>query len=373
MSVLLDTLDTDQWHLLDVVWRAFIGDPQARWPCFSYVDFQMRIRGLDAFSVMSGLPAIGKALYHGGYRAAWSATPGGPPNDDNAVYLTMAGLFRISDTRAGAIGAAVLAYLRQLTQAREAFGASPFEVPNVNVRLSDALKAEAIDEDVLPWATAIVEHEWPGMRVVRQPGRHDASGGLGLLREADFGSVEEYLVAITAATTPQLPPAVLEYRDPRALLRTIDHFDVTCELVLGQKLVSKPAMARSALLAQDAHSDSDLQSGLSALGELLSELQVPGKRPTYATGRLLAWLAGKLPDLDQAAQARVRDAIGLLDAVRQIRNSGQHPKPSKELIQAHELLGLPFPIQDPGSAWDVIRAQMDAAFGMLQEEILAAR
>jgi len=28
---------------------------------------------------------------------------------------------------------------------------------------------------------------------------------------------------------------------------------------------------------------------------------------------------------------------------------------------------------DPGNAWDIIRAQMDVAFGTLQKEILAAR
>jgi hypothetical protein len=164
----------------------------------------MRKLGLDAFSVISGLPSIGRSLYHGGYRAMWVATPGGPPQDDNVVYLTMAGIFHISDGRAFSIGEAVLAYLRQMALAREALGASPFDVPNVNVRLSEALKAEEISEAILPKATAIVDHEWPGMRVFRDAGRFDASGSMGLLREADFGSIEEYLVAITAATTPQL-------------------------------------------------------------------------------------------------------------------------------------------------------------------------
>lgn len=132
-------------------------------------------------------------------------------------------------------------------------------------------------------------------------------------------------------------------------------------------------MGRSALLAQAAQSHSDLQSCLSALGQLIGELRVPGNSPSHPTGRLKAWLVSKLPALDQAAQSRVQDAIDLLDAVRQIRNSGQHPKPTKQLIAAHELLGLPFPIQDPANAWNIIRAQMDIAFGSLQEEIYAAR
>jgi hypothetical protein len=374
MSSLLDPLDSDQWKLLDIVWRQFIDDPDARWPVFSFVDFQMHTHGLDAFDIMSGLPSIGRTVYHGGYRAAWSATAGGPPRDNDVVYLTMAGLYQISDVRAAEVGAAVLAFLDQMSDARAAFGENAFNVPDVNVGLREALVASGVGVTKMPWATAIANHEWPGMRVqVGYPAPGEASGGLGLLREARFSSIEDYLVAITAATTPQQAVSVLEYRDPRALLRTIDHFDVTCELVLQQPLISKPAMARSALLAQEAQSQSDLQSGLSALGEIIGELRVPGNNPNYAAGRLLTWLTGQLPNLDQAAQARVQDAIDLLDAVREIRNSGQHPKPHRQLIDAHELLGLPFTIQDPATAWDIIRAQMDVAFGILQEEIIAAR
>lgn len=372
MSSLLDRLDSDQWKLLDIVWRQFIGDPDARWPVFSFVDFHMRAHGLDAFDIMSGLPAIGREFYAGGYRAAWSPTRGSRPVRKDHVYLTMAGLYQICDPRAADIGAAVLAYLDQMTEARKAFGDNPFSTPDVDVGLREALVASDASVTTLPWAAAICVHEWPGMQVTVTP-PHNASGGLGLLREARFSSIEDYLVAITAVTTPQQTSSVVEYHDPRTLLRTIDHLNDTCELVLDQPLISKPAMARSALLAQVAQSHSDLQSGLSALGEIIGGLQVPGTKPTHPLGRLLAWLTRQLPNLDQAAQARIRDAVNLLDAVREIRNSGQHPKPHRQLIDAHELLGLPFPIHDPAAAWDTIRAQMDVAFGTLQEEIKAAR
>jgi len=55
-------------------------------------------------------------------------------------------------------------------------------------------------------------------------------------------------------------------------------------LVLREKLVSRPATARSALLAQAAQTHNDLQSGLSALGEEMSELRVPGNQPQHPTG-----------------------------------------------------------------------------------------
>jgi hypothetical protein len=371
VSILLDPLEEDQAKLLNMVWMAFKGG-DALWPYYSYVEYHMRKLGMDARDVLGGMPTIGKAFYHGGYAPVGYTSSGGIPTDDSLVYLTMAGLFHVRDHSAMPIIGAVLAYLRHMTRAREAIGKSPFEVPDVTVTLRDALKAEEIDEQVLPFAAAIAEHEWPGMRVHRAD-HHSATGGLGLLSEADFYTVEEYLLAITAATTPQQHASTLEYRDPRTLLRTIDHFDVTCELVLKQQMVTKPAMSRSVLLAQQARSHSDLQSGLSALSEIIGELHVPGKNPNYATGRLLPWLKGELPNLGQAACTRIQSAIDILDAVREIRNSGQHPKPKKQLIAAHELLGLSFPIQDPENAWDIIRAQVDVAFEALQEEILAAR
>lgn len=371
ISILMDPLEDDQAKLLEITWGAFRGE-DARFPVFGYVDFRMRQLGLDAASALNGLPSIGKTFYRGGYRAAWCSTAGGGvPQRGDIVYLTMAGLYHLPRESMPII-TALLAYLRELTRAQEVIADHPFDVPNVNVGLAESLKATGIDEQVLPWAAAIAEHEWPGMNVHRQPATNDVSGALGLLREANFNTIDEYLNGITVVTTPQQPTTVLEYRDPRALVRAISHFDVTCELVLGQPLIKKPAMDRSALLVQEAQSHSDFQSGMSALGEVIGELQVPksGKDPNYATGRLLAWLAGQLPKIDQM---RVQDAIHLLNAVRAIRNSGQHPKPKKELIEAHNRLGLPFPIQDPGNAWDIVRAQMDTAFGTLQEEILAAR
>jgi hypothetical protein len=319
---------------------------------------------------MSGLPAIGRA-YGGSYRAVWSQTAGGPPADKDPVCVTMAGPFHIADDRSAAISQALLRYFRQMTSAREALGTAPFTVPNINVALSDVLESQ--DPEVLRWPSAVSVHESPFIRVSPQTRPYDVSGSLGLLSEANFNTLEEYLLAITAVTTPQHPTTVLAYRDPRALLRTIDHLGVTSELVLKRPLVSKPAMARSALLATEAHSHSDLQSCLSALGEVIAELRVPGNSPNHAAGRLKAWLVRNLPNLDKGGEARVQDAIDLLDAVRRIRNSGQHPKPDRRLIAAHELLSLPFPIQDPANAWDIIRAQMDTAFRTLQEEIFAGR
>jgi hypothetical protein len=366
----MEPLEDRQLQLLNVVWPLFL--EHQRFPVFNYVDYRMRELGHDAEEVIRSFPSIGLDGFRGRYCAVWTDGAGGStPQPDNAVCLTMAGLYHIKDDKRVPIASAVLAFLRGLSAARVQIADHPFDVPNVTASLRESLTAAGLDMDTVPWVLAIVEHEWPAMRITeRQPGLGDVVGQLGLLTEANFHTIAEYLNAITAITTPQRPTVILEYRDPRALARAITNFEITCTLVLNDPLVKKPAIDRTALFALDAATYDDLQSGISALGELMSDLQVPGKQPSHALGRLLNHLVQKLPAIDMV---RVQNAVNLMDAVREIRNSGAHPKPSARLISAHEVLGLPFPIRDPAQAWNIIRAQMELAFGTLQEEIYAAR
>ncbi|MBP2322624.1 hypothetical protein JOF56_003009 [Kibdelosporangium banguiense] len=368
MSILMERLEEPQLELLNIVWPLF--SEHQKFPVYNYVDYQMRKLGLDAREVIRSFPSIGLRGYRGRYSAIWTDQIGTSAlQSTSPICLTMAGLFHIKDDRARQINDILLKYLRDLSAARAEIADHPFDVPDVKVLLSEPLKEAGDGPTLLPWVVAIAEHEWPSMSIQRDVNR--VTGQLGsLLMEANFSTVDEYLNAITAATTPQEPPSILERRDPRALARTITNFDITCELVLDKQLVRKPAIDRTALFVQAAATFSDLQAGLSALGELLSELQVPGDRPRHPSGRLLDYLVQKLTSIDQG---RVQEAIKVMDAVREIRNSGQHTRPSAKLIDAHDLLGLPFPLHDPTWAWDVVRAQMDAAFSLLQEEIYAAR
>lgn len=365
MASLMDPFDVPQAALRDIVWEVFVSNRS--FPVYDYVKYQMEERGYDLDEVLASLPSIGM-LYRGRYRAVDYESGGGLPQPGSLVYLTMAGLYQVRDHRAMAIIGGVLAYMRALSKKREAIGQYPLQVVNVHASLDEVREPAGIDRNDLPLISAVAEHEWPGMSVSRQG--ETISGTLGLVRKADFHAIEQYLLAITAATTPQQAASVPQYRDPNALARAITNFDITCELVLKTRLVKMPALTRTALLGQDAASHSDLQAGVSAIGELLSELQVPGKNPSHPTGRMLAYLIDNLPAIDQS---RVQQALDVIDAVREIRNSGVHPKPSAKLLAAHELLGLSFPVREPLDGWNIIRAQMDYAFSLLQEEIYAAR
>jgi hypothetical protein len=372
MSALMDPLDEQQLQVLNIVWPLFA--EHHRFPVYNHVRAKLRKLGLDAGEVLNSFPSV-EFNAHTRYSAFFADSSGSVIQDDSQVRLTMAGLFHVNDHFAMEIIGALLTYVRALSDARAQAAQDPFNVPRMSVSLAESLEGADLNKELLPWATAIADREWPGMRINnRQVFNNgviiDVSAELGVLPEAYFYTIEDYLNAVATAITPQRPTAVPQYRDPRSLSRSITNFDITCELVLQAPLVKKPALDRTALFVQDAASYTDLQSGISALGELFGDLQVPGRNPSYATGRLLSHLVQALPNIDQA---RVQDALNLMDAVREIRNSGVHPKPSAKLIAAHEQLGLPFPLRDPAHAWDVIRAQMDVAFSILQEEIYAAR
>ncbi len=367
MAGFTEPFDAAQATLCDIVWSVFAA--HGSFPVYDYVRYRMEQRGLDVDEVLAGLPSIEMLLYRGRYRAIGYTSGGGLPQPDSRVFLTMAGLYQVGDHRAMEIIRGMLAYLRAMSKRRDSIGGHPLEVVNVAVGLQEVLEQAGIDRADLAFIAAVAEHEWPGMSVTC-PSPEMVSGSLGLLRKAEFHTIEEYLNAITAATTPQRATTILQYHDPNALVRSITNFDITCELVLTHRLVKAPALTRTALLSQAAATHSDLQAGISALGELLSELQVPGKNPSHATGRLGSYLATQLPAIDQS---RVQQALDVMDAVREIRNSGVHPMPSAKLIAAHELLGLTFPVREPAQGWNIIRAQMEHAFSLLQEEIYAAR
>ncbi|MET8847611.1 hypothetical protein [Amycolatopsis sp. NPDC004625] len=369
MIDLTEPPDDAQRALLSIVWPLFAKHRQ--FPVFRYVEIRMRKLGMDAFQVLESFPSIGINGYRGRYGAVWTEWRGGAhPLPESPVCLTMAGLYHLDDEAKPIINI-VLTYLRTLSTRSEVLAEqNPFGVVEAPVTIDEVFKSQNFDLEFIPSVAAIVEHESPWFRVTPNSEPGQITGELGVLTDANFYSIEEYIDAISALTVPQQPTATTNYINPLTLSRAITSLDVTCELVLKRKLIKKPAVDRTARFALDAASHGDLQAGLSALGEILSELDVPGKKTIHPTGRLLDYLTQELPNADKG---RIEGAIAAMEAVRVIRNSGQYPKPNTQLLQAHDHLGLPFPVREPIEAWNVIRAQINAAFTILQEEIYAAR
>ncbi|MFJ9117448.1 hypothetical protein ACIRJO_18040 [Streptomyces sp. NPDC102394] len=364
MPDLTDPLDDAQQCLVDLLWSTFV--EHGEFPKFFYVNHHMRHRGHNTIAVLNSFPAVGTVLTHR-YRAVgwWGADHN--PDNDGLVFLTLAGLYHVRhDPAAEIIRRSLLVFMRDLAQAQDAILDSPFNMPNVDVELATSVKQVDAEGAYIGHAAAIAEREWPGIHYNKGSG----TGRLGTLAEADFSTVAEYLVAVTTTLSPPEPPTALPYTEPRALLRAFNFLDVTSELVLGHRLVSRPPMDRSSLLALDVEDEAGFQAGLVVLTDILRDLQVPGRTPTAALGRLEGHLVVQLPAIDQAA---IRQAVELLDQIRVLRNSAVHPKPSARILAAHQALGLPFPVRDFTAAWDSVRTHAERALSRVQEEIQAAR
>lgn len=299
-------------------------------------------------------------------------TTGSAIDRGGPVCLTLAGLHHVHDDQAVSICRALLAYMRALTKAQEQILTSPFEVPDLTVDLRDAVQAAGEDLTFLDWTVKVAEREWPGIAFTPQLQEDKLTGTLGHLTEANFHTTDAYLTAVTAALAPPEPPTTLPYSEPRALLRALNFLDVTHELVVGSPLVERPPMDRSSLLVLSAQTEAEFNAGVTALSELLGNFNVPKTRqqPPHALSRLEEHLATELPNVDRSA---VREAVDTLNQIRVLRNSSVHPKPAPELLQAHERLGLTFPVNDFATAWDSVRAYAERACASLQEEIQAAR
>jgi hypothetical protein len=364
MTGLADPLDDEQQYLVDLVWSTFV--EHGEFPKFFYVNHLMRHRGHNTVAVLNSFPAVGTVLTHRYRAVGWWGTDHNPDHD-GVVFLTVAGLYHVqNDPVAEMISRGLLVFMRELTKAQDAIFDSPFSMPDVEVDLATSVTRADAEGGYVGHMATIAEREWPGIRY----NKGTKTGRLGMLADADFSTVADYLTAVTATLSPPEPPAALPYAEPRALLRAFNFLDVTTELVLGHRLVSHPPMDRSSLLALDIEDEAGFQAGLVVLADILRDLQVPGRAPASALGRLEGHLVRQLPAIDQAV---VRQAVELLDQVRVLRNSAVHPKPSARLLTAHHALGLAFPVRDFTAAWDSVRAHAERALSRLQEEIQAAR
>ncbi|MFE1551753.1 hypothetical protein [Streptomyces sp. NPDC058718] len=364
MTALTDPLDDAQQFLVDLLWSTFAEHKQ--FPHFFYVNHLMRIEGHDAVTVLHSFPTMGTLLTPR-YRAIGWWGPDHNPDANGPVYLTLAGLYHVADDpMADAIGSGLLTFIRDIAQAQNAILDSPFKMPEISVNLDSSMERVVGVQNYVQHMALIAQHEWPGLGF----DKNHRTGRLGMLTSAEFSSLADYLGAVTAALTPPVPVDALPFAEPRALLRALNFLDVTSELVINRRLVSRPPMDRSSLLALDADDEATFQAGLVVLTDILRDLQVPGGTPANGLNRLEAHLVDRLPAINRAA---VHQAVELLDQVRVLRNSAVHPKPSPRLLTAHQALGLPFPVRDFTAAWDSVRAHAERALIRLQEEIQAAR
>lgn len=163
---------------------------------------------------------------------------------------------------------------------------------------------------------------------------------------------------------------------PLSLPEALDFLDAVWRLAhRSEHLLGQVATSHAAGLALPAGNRDDFKSRVNDLTDTLDNLRVPAARsasgsspPREATlGRLKAYLEGEF-GADEAAIARVGQAIDTLRKINDVRNALQHSRAAPKLPLAFVALGLPYPPDWP-AAWDGVRAIAVDALIALRDEV----
>lgn len=382
MATVLDPLTPAQQRLVEIVSEVFLREQ--RWPFFAYVEWIMDQEGLDANAVLASFPTSVPLYGTGPYRAIWTDT--GLP--DRPVKLTILGIYRSEllhrSPQYPPIETTFFSVLRYFINLYRSFRPSPFEVPVVEAKGEEL--SQLLDRD----------DPWLELDTLFDLLKHEPATCFGTLNTLPDGSrrwsvtrhVSEYegitdvpgYVDRFTSLAPPLPPTRRAVPSPQALPAALDYLDAIWLRIPGhsKSLLRLFSVQRTARLALPAETEGDLDGQLSALGEVLTSLDVPtltpkpraprrsGADPTLQ--RLRAYLLKKVP---ASGHVRVNDAMDTLQDVIDLRHGSHqgHSKTRSKAAAAYGRLGIRYPPSSPAQAWEIIQAETVAALEQVREEI----
>jgi hypothetical protein len=365
-SPLLPTLTVQQLTLIEAVASGFFLCGQ--WPDWEFVDETLENKGIDAIKVLASLPR--EHTHNYGYVAAVSMLP----RSDTEIILTIAGLSQVEkgkglvDYFLGFVSALGNARINMRPVPRRASPPSVsrtelltkvFGFPNMT---TEEFVLAAMIREPATWKCQLVPGSDDDWSIQLSPQ---------VRRFAGVSTVEDYLARLRDLIQPVEPPAQETFVSPFTLPAAIDYLDVVWRLRFGKALVVPAGVERSARLAFDATTPEEADSRLSALAELLKNLQVDGTPGIGGgpLGRLVPFLTEKLP---AESHQRITDAVATLDAARKLRVSGQHFSAQTDAVAAHRRLGLPYPVADWPGAWSQVQRAVTVAIDAIRDELFAA-
>jgi hypothetical protein len=173
---------------------------------------------------------------------------------------------------------------------------------------------------------------------------------------------------------------------PLAIHEAFDFLSVVWQLATGNKapLIGPVNTTCAGKLAQPATSQTELDSRLSALADLIKAIDVPdtafpGKPPApkdhtltrllEAIGLLTPAKPPEPPDSVDDVMKRVGAAVEQLRTANNLRNAAQHSQAREPLPKVLERLGLPFPMPDAATTWARVQTVVVEAAGVLRDEL----
>ena len=358
----------EQRRLLETIGSIFL--EHHRWPNWAYVDEVLEREGLAADAVLMSMPRDPTFNYS---FVSWPFAR--PPQPANDVKLTIAGFRHLE--AASVLVADRCALIGTLGAIRANVQLDPFDtgwprttMKEVSTRLYAShrmppvpitkARMEFLSEEPATWRCQLLEDLTEDWVVELAPQ---------VRRFADLRDVDDFLERLGSmmaeARQPSEAPVLAS---PFTLPAAFDYLDTVWQLKFGKPLIVPPGLERSARLVLDVATAEEADTALSALAEVLKNLNVPGVEGIggHPLQRLVSYLATQLPE---EAMPTVSEAVSILDAARQVRASFQHVGVQPRAVNAFTDLGLTYPVADWPSAWGQIQAVVAHACDRLRQEL----
>jgi hypothetical protein len=365
-AALLPAPTIEQQSLIDDVARIYL--QHGKWPTWQWLDETVERGGLDATSILATLPRTGSYGY--GYLRQLNPSP----QPLSEVRLTIAGLSKVENAKERV--SAFIKFVGVIGTLRSKVILDPFGQDQPMIAKSDVLSvifpSMAVGEELLElltgepplWNSQVMQQDESGWILLYVPP--------GTRRFAGVNSTEHYFKVFSEFLVTTEEPVDDTFVSPFMLPASIDYLDAVWQNRFQQPLVVPPGVERSARLAFTASNVEEADSRLSALAELLKNLNVPGTPGVdgHPLKRMKAFLLEALPS---EAHGRVTYAIEILDAARGMRVGGQHYGVSPRTIAACAQLGIAYPVSDWSAAWARIQSKATAAVDAIRDEIQASQ
>jgi len=356
----------EQQFVFDSVASVYL-QHNGRWPAWAWLEEELERRDIDGAALYSTFVHESAV----GYGQVWPLRVPSPGPQDQ-IGLTLAGLAHVDLARPLVV--ATLNLISALGTCRQNVKLDPFGGERPKIERATVLQGRVDFSLYGGMAIRLLEKEPATWHCQFNPPTEawaEVELSPQIRRFAGVQSVDDYLQRLKLVLGHKEEPQSSSYHSPFTLPAAIDFLDAIWRLHFQRSLVSPPGVERSARLAFTATSAEEADSRFSALAELLKGLNVPGSPGVdgHALVRLGPFLESKLPP---ESHERVRHAIAILDAARQIRAGAQHQGALTKSIDAFNLLGIGFPVYDWPGAWEQVQSVAAHAFDSIRDEIQAS-
>jgi hypothetical protein len=193
-------------------------------------------------------------------------------------------------------------------------------------------------------------------------------------------SLDEYLERVERLTVDPPEPARRATPSPLGVVASLDFVNAVWRGETGGRLFTFPSAERAAKLSQPVATIEELDSTLTALGEIL-RTSTAGARAASPDRRLRAPSHEEpLAPLSDYVQHRVGEpgaawvaqSVDVLQRSIAVRDAAQHTEANARGVAALDALGVGHPIVDPAAAWARISLAVVDALTILREQLAAA-